>query len=324
MADRVWISWNEQRRNAGLAAAVNAKLYMTDRDSPRWRRLITEFNESRKIIKRDKPSICFTMNPSIFSSWWLSLLAKVYRFRLVTDLHTPNIELKGVKKKIFQVFFNSGIRNSDVVIVTNDVYRQSILPLNPNIVIIPDPLPVLHMSQKDAGNKYRRKDKKMQILFICSFDPDEPVNEVLAIDPEIDDFEILVTGNWKKMFAVIPVAKNIHFMGFVPKDEYDKLLFSVDGIMVLTGGEGCLCCGAYEAFSAGKPVILSLTKTLQGFFGDAPIYAKNSSESILSALKKLKDEKEERAKMVIRERDVLNIKFKKGIADLEKALAGIA
>jgi len=296
---------------------------MTDRDSPRWRRLITEFIESWKIVKRDKPSICFTMNPSIFSSWWLSLLAKIYRFRLVTDLHTPNIELKGFKRKIFQMFFNSGIRNSDVVIVTNDVYRKSILPLNPNIVIVPDPLPVLHTPSEDACNKYRRKDEKMQILFVCSFDPDEPVNEVLAIDTEIDDFEILVTGNWKKMFAVVPAVKNFRFLGFVPRDEYDKLLFYVDGIMVLTGGEGCLCCGAYEAFSAGKPVILSLTKALQGFFGEAPVYTKNSSASILSALKKLKAEKEERAKLVMRERVMLNIKFMKGIGDLEKALAGI-
>lgn len=320
MADRVWISWNDQRRNIGLAAAVNAALYMTDRRSKRLWRLLNEFCKTWKIIKRDKPSICFTMNPSIFSSWWLSILAALYGFRLVTDLHTPNIESKGFKKKIFQLFFNSGIRNSDIVITTNDIYRRSIMPLNSNVVVVPDPLPALHVPQKDDKNKYPPKDNKMQVLFICSFDPDEPINEVLELDSKLDDFDILVSGDWKKKFTSLPTTSNIHFLGFIGNDEYDRLLLSVDGIMVLTKREGCLCCGAYEAFAVGKPLILSKTSAQQEFFGKAPIYTINSPTDILSALKKLKAEKKERAKVILRERNMLNIKFRKGIEDLENAI----
>jgi hypothetical protein len=143
---------------------------MTDRDTFMGQRLFREFYESWKIIHRERPSVCFTMNPSIFSSWWLSLLAKIYRFCLVTDLHTPNLKLAGLKKRIYLMIFNSGIRRSDIVMVTNEIYRESILTLNNNVVVIPDPLPVLKYTNKVADSPYPKRKGKLQVLFICSFE----------------------------------------------------------------------------------------------------------------------------------------------------------
>ncbi|MBI5742134.1 MAG: hypothetical protein HZA16_15655 [Nitrospirae bacterium] len=292
---------------------------MTERDCPGWIRLVREFYESWKIVQREKPAVCFTMNPSIFSSWWLSLLKGVYKFRLVTDLHTPNIRLSGFKKKMFEVFFHSGIKRSDIVIVTNEIFRNSILSLNPNIVVIPDPLPELSMPLN--GNKHLAgTDGKIRILLVSSFGEDEPIKEVLAIDDELDQFDIMVTGNWRKKFASLPDLRNIHFLGFIPGDEYDQLLLSVDGVMVLTKEEGCLCCGAYEAFAAGKPVILSRTEAMQGYFGCAPIYTDNNSASILSALKTLRAEEAKRSEMIEHEKRILDEKFKMDMKNLEETL----
>lgn len=322
VTDRIWISWNKQRRNVGLAAATGARLYMSDLNLPRWRRIFTEFLKSWKIIRKERPSVCFTMNPSIFASWWLSLLAKFFKFRLVTDLHTLNIKITGFKKFLFRMFFNAGIKGSDVVIVTNEIYRQSILPINPNVVCVPDDLPVLQVPSIENNDNSCGTRARIQILLVSSFDPDEPLNEIMAIDQAINDFEILVTGDWRKKFKNLPHTRNIRFLGFISNKEYDRLLYTVDGIMVLTKEEGCLCCGAYEAVSAGKPLILSRTKALQDFFGEAPIYVEDSSESILSALKTLKTERVQRMKMIIQERSILSNKFKNSIRDLEKIITG--
>ena len=324
MTDRIWISWNEQRRNIGMAAAVNARLYMTDRDAPGGRTLITEFFDSWKIIRRDRPTVCFTMNPSIFSSWWLSLLARVYKFHLVTDLHTVNIKLTGLKKIFFKIIFNSGIRRSDLVIVTNSIYRETVLKLNKDVIIVPDALPELTAKAEEPINGLKKTNNKIQVLLGSSFDDDEPIDEVLTIDPDLDGIEILITGTWRKRFDALPQTRNIHFLGFVDKEEYERLLLSVDGVIVLTSSEGCLCCGAYEAFSAGKPLILSKTKALQSYFGTSPVYTENDSASILSALQKLKAEKDERAEMIAQERRVLEMKFEKSIENLENILSGLA
>ena len=271
---------------------------MTDRDAPGGRTLLTEFVDSWKIVRRERPSVCFTMNPSIFSSWWLSLLARIYNFRLVTDLHTVNIKLTGLKKIFFEMVFNSGIRRSDLVIVTNSIYRETVLKLNANVVIVPDALPELKANAEEFFSIQKKTSNKMQVLLVSSFDDDEPIDEVLAIDTDLDGVEILITGNWRKKYNSPPEKKNIRFMGFVDKEEYERLLLSVDGLLVLTESEGCLCCGAYEAFSAGKPLILSRTMALKQFFGTAPIYTGNDSASILSALRKLKAENDERVGMI--------------------------
>ena len=320
MSKRIWISWNNQRRNVGLALAVNASLYMSDYNLPGCLRLLVEFINSWKIIHRERPSICFTMNPSVFSSWWLSILSWLYNFYLVTDLHTPNIKISGLKRFIFCLFFNSGIKRSDAVIVTNNLYRESILHLNPNVIIIPDSIPALKIPHTDSEIESNKLGGKVQILFICSFDPDEPLNEVLTIDLRINDFEILITGNWKKRYKSLPKKRNIRFLGFISNEEFDHLLLSVDGIMTLTSEEGCLCCGAYEAFSAGKPLILSKTKALQEFFGKAPIYTDNTSSSILKSLIELKSEMRQRTEMVIQERSSLQKKFNSSVESLEKII----
>ncbi len=101
VSDRIWISWDKQRRNVGMAAASGARLYMSDINLPRWHCIFTEFLKIWKLIQRDKPLVCSTMNPMIFTSWRLSFHAKVYRFILVTDHHSLNIKITNKKKYYF-------------------------------------------------------------------------------------------------------------------------------------------------------------------------------------------------------------------------------
>lgn len=322
MGKRIWISWNKQRRNIGLAKAVGASLYMTDYNISRYLRMPLEFYNSWQLIRKERPAVCFTMNPSIFSSWWLSILSGIYNFTLVTDLHTPNIKVSGLKKLLFQYFFNTGIRHSHAVIVTNEIYGRKILELNKNVTCIIDPLPAIK-SQQEKEEIKKEKGEKFQILLVSSFDPDELITDIMELDEQLGEFEILVTGNWRKMFDEMPRLKNIRFLGYVSDAEYDRLLHSVDGIMVLTKEEGCLCCGAYEAVSAGKPLILSRTEALEGLFGEAAVYADNCSASIFEALNKLKKDCKEQQEVVRQYQTLLNNKFESDISNLEIMLQSL-
>ncbi len=62
--------------------------------------------------------------------------------------------------------------------------------------------------------------------------------------------------------------------------------------------------------------------TLPNFFGEAPIYTENASDSIMFAFQTLKGELVKRTEMIIAERPSLQRKFRKGIAELEEALHG--
>ena len=51
-------------------------------------------------------------------------------------------------------------------------------------------------------------------------------------------------------------------------------------VIDLTNLEDCLVCGAYEALVFGKPLLVSKTKVLMDYFGDAVVLTENTPEAI--------------------------------------------
>jgi hypothetical protein len=50
----------------------------------------------------------------------------------------------------------------------------------------------------------------------------------------------------------------------------------VNGVIDLSTRERCLLCGAYEAVAAGKPMILSRTRTLMDYFTRGAVFTDNT------------------------------------------------
>jgi glycosyltransferase involved in cell wall biosynthesis len=115
------------------------------------------------------------------------------------------------------------------------------------------------------------------LLFVCTFGPDEPYRAVLEaarlIDPEIG---IYVTGNPQGKAAPETWPDHVVFCGWMSWERYDQLLCSVNGVIDLSTREGCLLCGAYEAVAAGKPMILSRTRTLMDYFSRGAVFTDNT------------------------------------------------
>ncbi|MCI5162036.1 MAG: hypothetical protein D3917_08435, partial [Candidatus Electrothrix sp. AX5] len=89
----------------------------------------------------------------------------------------------------------------------------------------------------------------------------------------------------------------IRLTGFLSEKDYYDLLNSVDLVMDLTSMENCLVCGAYEAVSQKKPLILSDTLILKEYFKKGVIftqnYSKNIQQSIFMAIKNIEMLKQE-------------------------------
>jgi glycosyltransferase involved in cell wall biosynthesis len=115
---------------------------------------------------------------------------------------------------------------------------------------------------------------------VCSFARDEPYLAVLEasrlIDPEIG---IYITGDPRARLDLRAWPDHVVFCGRVPWERYDQLLRSVNGVIDLTTREHCLVCGAYEAVTAGKPMILSRTGTLMSYFNRGAVFTDNQASS---------------------------------------------
>jgi trehalose-6-phosphate synthase len=69
------------------------------------------------------------------------------------------------------------------------------------------------------------------------------------------------------------------------EESYQSLISHADVIIVLTKKEYLLLCGAYEAISASRPLILSHTKTISEYFKSVAIYCENEPSSISAQIK---------------------------------------
>ena len=108
------------------------------------------------------------------------------------------------------------------------------------------------------------------ILFPCSFRSDEPVDVFLEAARGLPEAQFIVTGNYQRMNAqgmLGDVPDNVTLTGFVSVEEYNDLLFRANVIVGLTTLENTQLSVANEAAGAGRPMVISDTKTLRALFG---------------------------------------------------------
>lgn len=113
------------------------------------------------------------------------------------------------------------------------------------------------------------------ILFPCSFDADEPIDVVLAAARLIPDVTFAVTGNTaraKGRHDLSNIPPNVKLLGFLPKSEFNGLLFGTDAVLGLTTLEGIQLSVANEAVGTGKPMVISNTDLLKKLFYKGAVY----------------------------------------------------
>ena len=132
-------------------------------------------------------------------------------------------------------------------------------------------------------------------MYICSFDSDEPVREVLAaahlIDPETT---LYITGNSKKMDKSLSsnLASNVKFTGYLEEIEYVQMLQSCDAIVTLTKNPNTMQCGAYEAVAVGTPLVIGPDRAMVDYFSRGRVVAEISPEGVATAISRAVLEKE--------------------------------
>ena len=286
MSSCIWIAWNVQRRNVTLSRAFGAKLYVFDCSLPNIFRYpyLTILTISR--IMKDRPSIVFAQNPSLVLAFLVSIIGKLTSITIVIDAHNGGIFPLEGKVKVLNWIASIANSMSDYVIVSNGDLA-SYVGNNNRVFVLPDPIPNL-----EPAGEYLVAASKFNVVFICSWAKDEPYVEVIKASNILDeDICIYVTGKVKNndLIKNKKNMRNIIFTGYLSANDYDSLICTCDVVMVLTGRESCLVCGAYEGVAAHKPLILSDTKALRRYFNRGCIYTDNNAEAIASSINLARD-----------------------------------
>ncbi len=288
----IWITWEFQRRSLELAEAFNAKLCLVlySRRNQVFKPFLLSLR-TLKIIFVNRPRIVFVQNPSNILAAFVCLLRKFLRFKVIVDRHSNFIfsdsdarQYSRLSMFISNQLSNFSLKNADLTIVTNRHIKDLVEKVGGKAFILQDKLPCLK-----AGTTIPLKGKN-NIVFPCTFSPDEPIDEVIkAADYLDDETYIYVTGNSQGYLAgsKIAIPRQIIFTGFLCEEEYQSLLYSCSLLLALTTRPHTLLCCAYEAVSLCKPFVLSDHPELKEYFYKGSVIVENRGENIAKGIHKV-------------------------------------
>lgn len=290
----IWISWENHRRTKELCSYLGIENKVFSSKRSRWLRHPTAVFNTIRYLFQHRPSTLIVQCPSIFLGLLACLLKPVLRYKLVVDAHSD--ALTPDKKLLRQFFFLYRFihRVADVVVVTNEENTSVVAESGGRAIVVPDRLfdPPVLVPKKLEG--------KHTLAFVCSFDVDEPYQEVFEAFRSFPDTTLYVTGRAPEpVLERYKSQKNIVFTGYTPLHDYLTLLRSVDGILALTTRENTTLCAANEAVSFTQPLLLSDTKFLRGYFSKGSVYTANTAAGIGAAYQTfLKNQERLKAEMI--------------------------
>lgn len=126
------------------------------------------------------------------------------------------------------------------------------------------------------------------VLTPCSFNPDEPIEVLLAAARLAPELRFLVTGSRKRAEFngfTRDVPANVTFTDYLPLDEFERLLVEANVVLGITSMEGIQLSVANEALGVDKALVLSDTRVLRSMFGAAALMAENTPEDLAAKLR---------------------------------------
>jgi len=103
---------------------------------------------------------------------------------------------------------------------------------------------------------------------------DEPLDELRRAAAIAREVTFVVTGDIdiaRRHFNEENSTPNIRLAGYLPRAEFERLLFSADAVLAMTNREGIQLSVCNEAVGAAKPMVLSNTAILRTLFGKSSV-----------------------------------------------------
>ena len=291
----IWIAWEKHRRSSEIARVFpDMGLFQFEFDAPRLVRYVVLLARTGKVLLKEKPDIIFVQNPSLVLTVYMIIICKMLGLTCIVDAHNEGVKPFSSKLNWLLPLYGWIHKYADLTVVTNQELAEVVTANGGNPFVLADKLPEFQEYHPvELKGKYN-------IVYICSFEKDEPYQEVIEAARLLDpNMYFYITGNYRKASQEIVenAPSNVVFCGYLAEPDYINLLYSCDVIMDLTMIDNCLVCGAYEAVSLGKPTILSDTKAIRHYFSQGAVYTENTAQDIAKSVryfldnkKKLKDE----------------------------------
>lgn len=319
----IWITWEDHRRSRELAKVLEADYFAFHQPGNRYVRYFILGMKTVFFLLKIRADIIYCQNPSIVLAAIVCFLKPILRYKVVVDRHSnfkfQFLDSRNIKWKIFHFLSRYTIRKADLTIVTNNYLKDYVDSQKGHGFVLPDKLPTL------SSANIKPLKGEFNFVFISTFSDDEPIEQVIEAMRKVDArCHLYITGRYSsyrnvdKILATLPA--NVTLTGFLSEPDYQSLLASADTLIIITDHEYTLTCGAYEAVSLEKPMVLGDTETLRNYFALGAVYTKSDIVSIADSLKLAKAAYEENSVSVKALKRTLIVSWNNQFVALQEAV----
>ncbi len=236
-----------------------------------------------------KPETVIAVSPPSICPVFLFFYSKVFSTNFIIDAHNGAF----LNPWISIPLYKKAMESSKVALVHNDELCNDLKDKYSRIKFFSLPDPLVDFNYEANINP----SQDVYFLVIITFAPDDPVIELFeGIKKYLNNFDteikFYITGDYshnKKLFNAYSSVEGITFLGFIPNDEYEKLLLNAYGVMTFSTRKMVQQCAVVEAISAEVPIISSDNGTNRRIFkGGGAILTDNNRRNIYESLIKFR------------------------------------
>lgn len=281
----VWLSWLDHQRTRGIAAAFGHEVMVWEYGRTGLARYISVGWRTALWLARERPDAVIVQCPSIILALLALVLRPILGFSVIVDAHNEIVQNFNFPNSRFMAFaYRVVLQKANFVIVTNSSLANQVRVKGGRPTILPDAI-----VSRGAFTRHTHS-VPFKVAVISTFAPDEPIDEIVGAARKLGAaYRFSMTGKLGDRAREVEASKpdSLVLTGFLSDDDYWRLLEDSDLIIDLTLKSSCLVCGAYEALSIPRPLVLSDDAESRRWFGDAAVYTANSTADIVDAVQTL-------------------------------------
>ncbi len=217
------------------------------------------------LLKAKRPKVIWVQLPQVP----LLTVALQYKrifdpsVRIVADCHNRILNPPWNKWPGLKAQMNA----CDVVVVHNDtvIPKVSAMGIRHDILRLLEDPPAVIRRETPSTPSFPRP----WMLFLASFNPDEPVQELFEAARLAPDMHFVLAGDANRASGrhkMLGHPKNLILPGYLSGADLDSAIGSADAILALTKLEDAQLSSAGEAIGAGRPMVLSDTPVTRDLY----------------------------------------------------------
>jgi glycosyltransferase involved in cell wall biosynthesis len=272
------VGWVEfHTRNEGLAAELGgATAYHVwgPRGNPAVAvvRYAVQFALTLRDLMRRRPRRIVAMVPPFPALAACLLYSVVARAQLVGDVHT--YPLVSSTWRPFLGVTAWLLRRGQGAVVTNAANAEVLTSRGVSTIVLDD-------TPRTWPGREQPPGPSPVVVVPASFDPDEPIEAIVAAARQAPDVEVVITGRDETgRTRDLDLPANLHLAGYLPRADYERLLAGAAVVTSLTTLDDCMQQAGYEAMAWGRPLVTSDWAELRDYFGPAAVYVRPRADDI--------------------------------------------